>query len=590
MRLSQTLKAIVEDLESTSILTPAALAWALRHEVTIDDLSDWIRFDTENYVRNLITRTSRWELRVLCWRPGQSSAMHGHGGSACAYRVIRGTVTEVVLGARDRTWTPGAVVDESQGALVHQVGNSGPDALLTLHAYSPPLPVDAPSPRRGRSVVVVGGGFTGVALAYHLLKNGSSDLRITIVERGPWLGRGLAYGVDSIRFRLNVPASRMSLDPTVPDDFVRFAGAEASPHAFLPRNQYGNYVVQRLAEAIRQGGGKLRVVRGDAVAVGEREVKLADGRSLEAEVVTLATGIAPRLSPNWLAADPRIVDAWDECALATLPRDGRILVLGSGLTAVDVLVMLQARGHHGRVVVLSRRGLLPRTHLEPFTSGMSLDADVILRAPRTVRGLLHWGRQIVRDAAERGVPWQHAIDAIRVHVPTLWRSLPPAERARFVRKVRPYWDVLRHRAPSDSLAAIDADRASGKLDLRSGKVTSCDPTPTGLEVVLEDSRGRAHGERFDAIVRCIGPALELSDGEASLLADIIEKGFAARDPAGLGIVTDDQARVVAGTGVPSERIFALGATLRASAWETTSVPEIARHAHTLALRLLTQFR
>lgn len=586
MHFSPLLKAVVHDLESSAEITPSTLAHALRHEVNIDDLAPWIRFDTENYVRSLITRTARWELRVLCWRPGQSSSVHGHGGSACAYRVVRGTATEVVLGARDRTWTPGAVVDESKKILVHQVGNVAPDALLTLHAYSPPLPVDAPSPRRGHSIVIVGGGFSGVALAYHLLSNGTPDLRITLVERGPWLGRGLAYGVDSDRFRLNVPAARMSIDPTRPDDFVHWAGADATPWAFLPRSRYGDYVVDRLAAAVRDGRGKLRVIRGDVVAVENQDVRLADGRHVEADAVVLATGIAPRLAPGWLAADPRIIDAWDECALATLPADGRVLVLGAGLTAIDVLVILHARGHRGRVVVLSRRGLLPRPHLDPFTPGPPLAQEVVEHAPRTLRGVLRWAREVVRDAERRGLPWQHAIDGIRGHVSTLWRWLPPADRARFVRSVRPYWDVLRHRAPGDALAVVDAARASGTLEVRSGRVLSCEPRPPGLDLVVEGPDGRAHGERFDAIVRCIGPALELSESETPLLASLTASGAAARDPAGLGIVTDDQGRVVDAAGKPSARLFALGAALRASAWETTSVPDIAQHARALALHLV----
>ncbi len=339
--------------------TSASLAAALRQPIALDDVAPWIRFDPANYVRNLVARGDRWELRLLCWRPGQMTSLHGHGDAACAFRVLRGSATEVTLGTRDRQWAPGDVVVET-GTLVHQVGDGGHDALLTLHAYSPALPIDAPSSRDGHHVAVIGGGFGGVAAAYHLLRRGGADLRISLIERGPWLGRGIAYGVDSEVFRLNVPASKMSIDPERRDDFVRWAGVEATPHAFLPRSRYAAYVVQRFGDALRAGAGKLRVIRGEAEAIADDAVGLADGTRIPAAAVVLATGLAPRVVPSMLVADPRIIDAWDECALAALPREGRLLILGAGLTALDVIAFLHLHGYRGAASIVSRRGRCPR--------------------------------------------------------------------------------------------------------------------------------------------------------------------------------------------------------------------------------------
>lgn len=310
--------------------------------------------------------------------------MHSHGGSACAFRIVRGSAIETVLGSRDRVHPAGAVVEEGGAQLVHQVGNAAPDALVSLHAYAPPLPVDAPSPREGRNVVIVGGGASGVAVAIHLLRRGDPKLRVTIVERGPWLGRGIAYGVDSRIFRLNVPASKMSLDPATPDDFQRWASA--APGEMLPRTAFGAYVVERLAEAIRQSPAKLRIVRGEAVGVDAQAVRLAGGDAVPAEV------------------------------------------------------------------------------------------------------------------AVAGGPVRH--------------------------------------------------------------------------------------ERYDRIVRCVGPALDRSEADAPLVCDLVASGRAAPDPAGLGVVTDDAGRVVDASGAASERLLAIGAPLRASAWETTSIPDIAVQAVAIASRIV----
>ena len=192
--LPSVLKDIAHDLDSERAHTPASLGKALRRTITMDDVAQFIRFDPKNYVRSLVARGERWEIRLLCWRPGQMTTLHGHGDSACAFKILRGNAVESILGSRDRVWAPGDVVEEKGASLVHQIGNVGADALLTLHLYSPPLPVDAPSPREGRNVVIVGGGFSGVAgriftaisrenVNVIAIAQGSSELTISIVVR-----------------------------------------------------------------------------------------------------------------------------------------------------------------------------------------------------------------------------------------------------------------------------------------------------------------------------------------------------------------------------------------------------------------------
>ncbi len=366
---------------------------------------------------------------------------------------------------------------------------------------------------------------------------------------------------------------------------VRWANGDADPKAFLSRHAYGAYVVQRLGDAIRGARAKLRVVRGEAVAIDDKAVELADGTRLPAEVVVLATGLAPRLVPSTLPADPRIIDAWDECALAALPRDGKLLVLGAGLTALDVVAYLDAHGFAGSVSIVSRRGLLPRPDSQVIGRVDATAASDLATAPGDLGGLLHWTRAYVRACMGEGASWQQAIDSLRPSTGQLWRGLSPADRARFVRRIRPYWDVLRHRAPPDTHDLVERWRASGRLELRAGSVAACVPREAGLDVEL-DLGGGTSRVRFDAIVRCIGPALDRSESDTPLVRDLIASGLATPDPAGLGIVTDEDGRVVAANGRRSSRLFALGAPCRASSWETTAVPDIARHAHALARRLV----
>ena len=579
-QLTPTLAALLDQLGAIARPDGAALAAALAAPITFDDVRGFVRFDDENYTRALIYRDDRLELRLHCWRPGQSTSLHGHGASACAFKILRGTATETVLGDRDRVWAPGSVVVENAPRF-HQVMNAGRDPLLTLHAYSPPLPIDAPSPRSGRQIVIVGGGFAGAAVAYHLLREMNGAGRIHLVEMGPWLGRGIAYGVESEVFRLNVPASRMSIDPETPDDFVKFSGSEAAPHAFLGRALYARYVTSRLAALVKSSPAKLRLWRDEAVAITRNAVVLRGGATLPAEAVVLATGIVPRV--KHASYHPRVVDAWDECALATLPMEGRLLLLGSGLSALDVLAFLDAQGFAGEVTLVSPRGLLPLPHEPEFQGTTPLAAADADRAPQAIRPLVRWVRQTIAAAVAAGLPWQRAVDSLRLHVVRLYRALPQADRASFVRHVRPYWDVFRHRAPADALGRVDDWARTGRLRRLAGRVTiDGRGDPSAVTVAIRERAGGERRERFDAVVRCVGPALDVAEATTPLLQSLIDGGLAALAASGLGIETTTDGRVVDARGEASHRIFGIGAVRRACDWETTSVPDIAKHAQQLA--------
>jgi uncharacterized NAD(P)/FAD-binding protein YdhS len=440
--------------------------------------------------------------------------------------------------------------------------------------------VEPVNPRQRCAIVIVGGGFAGAALAYHLLQHTDRELHVTVIERGARLGRGIAYGVDHDALRLNVPAARMSIDPKQPDDFVTFARCEDTPQAFLARARYGAYVDERLADAQRRNPGRLRKVRGEAVSIDARGVRLADGRRVSGDRIVIATGLTARTNVCRLPDDPRILDAWDAGLLERLPKTGRILLLGAGLSAVDVLGLLDAADNRADVLVLSRHGLLPRPHA-PRSAIYKIPAR-LGAAPDTLRELVRWVRRVAHEAVRAGYCWQHAIDALRPQLSTLWQSLSARDRSRFVRLLRPYWEVLRHRVPIDALDRIEARRTRGELDVCAGQVIDCKAERDALEITLSTRAGQTRVESFTAVVRCLGPALEVDAASMPLMAALLRHGLARLDHAGLGIETTDQGRVIDGDGVASQRVFALGQPCLASRWETTSVPEIARDAAALA--------
>lgn len=590
--LSPRVERLVATIEACTDITSETLARALAAApLELCDLEPWVSFDARNYRRNSMLKRPRFELRVLCWLPGQRTSLHAHGHSACAFRVVAGTSTEIRLGQPDARWESGAVIAEGSPGLVHQITNLGREPLVSLHAYAPALPVDQPpSTYEGRHVVIVGGGVSGVALAIHLLRPANGTMRVSIVERRPSLGRGPAYGTSDPAFRLNVPAERMSVLPERPNDFVEWArdrGTTVDTGALLPRHLFGSYVEARLADAIADGRGKLWFHRSEAVAAAADGVTLADGTFLRADAVVLATGnqlpAAPAALSSELLRSPWVVDdPWSDGSLARIAPDEELLLVGSGLTAVDVLLALRNQGHRGRIFVTSRHGLLPRPHLEAGAHGhASVELDP-RKLPRSVLGLCRHLRAEVQRAELAGIPWQRVIDALRPHTTAVWRSLPLTEKHSFMAKVRPFWEVLRHRAAADSLAVIEALRADGQVSLVPGRIAAI-REESGLVVELMP-RGESTIRRLrcDRLILCTGPQTDVRAWPGALFRHLLAGGVLQPDPLGLGVMTDASGRAIDGQGTSSPWLFTLGALRRAHLWETTAVPDIVRQATELA--------
>src|SRR6202161_2595213 len=151
-----------------------------------------------------------------------------------------------------------------------------------------------------RHVVIVGGGASGVLLACHLLPRLPDNIRVTLIEKNPAIGRGIAYGTADPAHLLNVRAANMSAFPDDPDHVWRWlqvtnsAVADSDQFCFVSRQIYGRYIESLLQDLSRGKNRELRIVQGECIAVTPSPsgavVRLRDGSSIPAQIVVLATG------------------------------------------------------------------------------------------------------------------------------------------------------------------------------------------------------------------------------------------------------------------------------------------------------------
>jgi uncharacterized NAD(P)/FAD-binding protein YdhS len=451
-----------------------------------------------------------------------------------------------------------------------------------------------------RTIVIVGAGFSGTTLAVNLLRlSGAQPLRIILIERAQF-ARGLAYSRLKYPYLLNVPASRMSANPEDAGEFlgfVRRSRPQVSGADFLPRELYGEYLESRLraAESAAAPGTSLQRVLGVGVAVQRAHrnpgflVYLADGRTIHADQVVLATGNpAPAALPSAAALQGSaryISDPWQSPPRFRATES--VLVVGTGLTMADV-VMAGAAGAGRRVQIhaISRRGLMP----SPQVQGPADSARELLPRPaEAAASLVRLSREVrraARELAQRGDDWRRVINRVRELAPALWQHLSPRAQRQFVTHLRPYWDIHRHRIPESTAAALRELQSDGRLRVHAGRIVGLVPAGKAVEVTYQPRGQRDTATlRVDRVVNCTGPDYDITRTRERALRGLLSQGLATPDPLRLGLMTDDIGRLVSANGEVTRNLYYVGPLLRARDWESTAVAELRHQALRLARHL-----
>jgi len=439
-----------------------------------------------------------------------------------------------------------------------------------------------------RHAIIIGGGASGVLLAYQLLQRSTPDFRITLIEKRPEVGRGLAYHTGNPEHVLNVRVANMSALPDEPDHFWRWLTSRdgvpppcPDPFCFVPRGIYGDYIADLLMTSKGRSTHRLSIVQGTCVDVseepGEVTVRLDDGRFYVGDIAVLATGHDVR------SCSPGYADPWVLPSSAGIDPDATILILGTGLTMVDYVQSVVQDGHRGPIVAMSRRGLLTKPHrrVDPIRID---EADVPFGAG--ISHLLRWFRSRVDAHVAQGGDWRSVVDGLRPYTQRLWRELPPASKRRFLEHARAWWDVHRHRMAPEVEARITDALCAGRLNVVAAKVAGIEPNEAGA-LIRYRRRGQSEIRTMQvgAIVDCTGIVKDPLASANPAVRSLFERGLARVDPLHIGIETAADGAIVNQDGAPSRRLFAVGPLTRAAFWEIIAIPDIRNQCAELAAKL-----
>jgi uncharacterized NAD(P)/FAD-binding protein YdhS len=445
-------------------------------------------------------------------------------------------------------------------------------------------------------LVICGGGPAAILLLQSLKQRTRRAVDVTILEPRSRLGVGVAYSTNCPTHLLNTRACNMSATDD-PDDFVRWLKSERPRRVlnwtredFAPRSYFADYLQARLADIRATTNLKVSWLHSSADSITQHgqgwEVIPAHGEPIVADVVVLATGNEPprilgrNLPP---AVQRRVVeDPWDVEQKAEISADVPVLLAGTSLTAIDIATELLQKGHTAQIFAVSRRGLLPRSH-GPIAAASE---GFVHALPSSLRDVVRYVRELSANDP-RGDKWRRVFAELRGIAPSLWRNWTVAERRRFLRHVRPFWDAHRHRVAPRVHAKIERAIASGQLKIVRGRIDAIEQHPSrdGLRVSVR----HGHATRtldVARIVNCTGPESHPGRTSNPLLQGLIGDNIARPDSLGLGLAVDSESRVIGPNGSAHPALFAVGSLTRGTRWEVTAIPEMREQANSVVRKVL----
>ncbi|MBP9838146.1 MAG: FAD/NAD(P)-binding protein [Proteobacteria bacterium] len=448
-------------------------------------------------------------------------------------------------------------------------------------------------------IIVIGGGFSGVASVYHLAKLSKQKnikLKVAIIEPNQELGAGVAYSTKSINHILNVRASMMSIDSKDPNSFTTWmqqSDRNFKASFFAPRKVYKKYLQDCLDNVLKTSAStfKLERIQDSAVKIktvdaNSYEIVLNSEQSLFAKKIVLAIGNLPYRPKFFPITDTETIPPpWN---IETFPNHTKeVIILGAGLSAIDVMADFERKGYQGHYTIISRHALLCEIHNEPPVPPPAETSRFVKENFLNKNNLLLLLKEFHR-ALREGHSWRYLIDAIRPDIEIIWSKLPHKDRLRFFRHLRVSWDTHRHRVPLQNWDMVSRLLGENRLSLLRGNIIKIEQSDKFSKVEygsLKDQKKRSI--KGEVIVNCLGLCPQLKFAESTLIHQLFLDNLATTEPLGMGLLTTDDGELINCRQLTTRGIYTLGPLRRGALFETIAVPELKIQAERLA-ELLTQ--
>ena len=444
-----------------------------------------------------------------------------------------------------------------------------------------------------KEIAIIGAGFSGLMTAYHLIKEATLPLTIYIINDKETFGRGAAYSTPHLKHLLNVPAAKMSAIHDDPNHFLEWAHKQEAYKAvnkdtlgktFLPRKVYGDYFNSIWEDALKtkRDDTTVNIIHDSAVDIDKKDgrytVHLRSKVQVNVDIVILATGNETPADPtianmDFYKSSSYIKNPWLTDVTLYIKDDKDILILGNGLTTVDLIITIKNAGYKGVIHTLSPTGfsILPHrhNHLEykdfanELTEPYTLD-DIYQRAWKHYR-ILH----------RVGISVEPIVDSLRPVTHKIWKALSLEDKATFLKDIRTLWNKVRHRIAPHLYDYIQNLRLKGDVVVHKAKLIDIKEDAAGINVsYLSKQNNKVETLTTSLVINCTGPHIDITKSEDPLLQALVAKGMIQPDPLRIGMNVTEQWNLIDKAGVADPTLFTIGGNLRGLLWETTAVPEL----------------
>lgn len=433
-------------------------------------------------------------------------------------------------------------------------------------------------------LAIVGTGFTGACFFIHYAQLPNNRLQ-KIVLIDPYVtGRGPAYQKNDFGFLLNVPAFRMSLFPDDPLHFVNWLkknNYQFGHYDFVPRSIYGDYVEDLLQQSL-QLFPNIKLIKDSVIAVKSNKeifsLKSTSDELIEAKRVVLSIGSPPPSIPvamrdlhydkNYIS-NPHIIPL-----LKKIDKNETVFILGKGLTSLDLLSIF--KNHESKVILQSRNGRLPRPHLPLTDELVKYQANIHFSFSEkpTILEIMDKFKQKTR---QEKVPWQIAMDVLRHQVAKIWPKLSIKDKKRFLFKLKPLWNVHRHRSPQISLEQVDKNLKANKLELIKGEVTKVAKNADEFEITIQSKQSQLI-RKAKWIINATGPNYNIGQHPSPLIQQLLKDKILKSDTMNFGIELNEDHELL-------KNLYFIGPLTLSRYLESTSVPDLRNQAKTFAQKL-----
>jgi uncharacterized NAD(P)/FAD-binding protein YdhS len=262
-------------------------------------------------------------------------------------------------------------------------------------------------------------------------------------------------------------------------------------------------------------------------------------------------------------------------------QDASVVILGTGLTAVDVIITLRGIGWFGRIHAVSRHGWFPHGHFRgieypdfppPGVDLASLGLEELYALVQKHCAILH----------EQNANPAIIVDKLRPYTQRIWGRFSRDERIAFAKDYASRWNVFRHRIAPELHAQIVNSQLTGQLQVHAASIEKLEALSDGVLVHLQKGQSLEGG----LVINATGPATRLTTTRNALLQNLLRRGLLGPDETDMGVSVDPDHTVLTGDGSGSPWLLALGPLLRGTYWETIAVPELRGQARRVAETIL----